>query len=110
MEVAVKEIGIQIQKYREKMGMKQEKFAEIIDLSPNYLSAIERGVKNPSFDTFLRIVNGLGVSSDDILVDVLEVKTRVKCSQLEERLEVLPVFKKDKVLRILEVLIEEEEK
>lgn len=34
-------IGYRIQKYRERIGLKQEELAEKVDLSCNYLSAIE---------------------------------------------------------------------
>lgn len=103
-------IGKRIKKAREAAGLKQEELAEMVDLSCNYLGAIEREVKKPKLDTFIRIVNALDVSADDILVDVLEAGTKIKSTRLEERMEKLPIKKKNKVLRILEVIIQEEEK
>ena len=66
-------VGRRIQKYREKMGLKQEELAERVDLSCNYLSAIEREVKTPKLSTLIRIVNELGVSADEILEDEPDV-------------------------------------
>ena len=43
----LKNIGRRIQIQREVLGMKQEELAEYVSLSPNYMSAIERGVKIP---------------------------------------------------------------
>ena len=44
--------------------MKQEELAEYVNLSPNYMSAIERGAKIPRLETFIRIANALNVPSD----------------------------------------------
>ena len=38
----LKSIGKRIQMRREVLGMKQEELAEHVNLSPNYISAIER--------------------------------------------------------------------
>lgn len=103
----MKEIGYRIQKCREKAGLKQEEFAERVNLSPNYLSAVERGVKTPRLETFIRIVNELGVSADEILQDVLKAGVRIKCTNLEERIEQLSQLDKEKVLRVVDLLIEE---
>lgn len=103
-------IGKKIQKAREAAGLKQEELAEMVDLSCNYLGAIEREVKTPKLDTFIRIINALDASADEILVDVLEAGTKIKCTRLEERMDKLPIMKKNKVLRILDVIIQEEEK
>ena len=86
-------IGKRIQKSREAAGLKQEQLAEMVDLSCNYLSAIERDVKTPRLDTFVRIINALNVSADEILMDVL--------------MKHLPAKEKNKILRVLEVMIEE---
>ena len=80
-------IGKRIQKSREAAGLKQEQLAEMVDLSCNYLSAIERDVKTPRLDTFVRIINALNVSADEILMDVLEVGTKTRCTQLEEKMK-----------------------
>lgn len=103
-------IGKRIRKYREAARIKQEELAEKADISCNYLSAIERGVKTPKLDTLIRIINALGVSADEILVDVIDAGTKTQCTMLEGKLNRLPLKKKQKILRILEVLIVEEEK
>ena len=50
---------------------------------------VERGEKIPSLETFIKIVNALGVSSDMVLTDVLEAGYTVKNSMLNEKLEKL---------------------
>lgn len=67
----IKLIGKRIRECREKEGVSQEKLAELVSLSPHYLSAIERGIKLPSLETFIRIANQLGVSADTLLLEVM---------------------------------------
>lgn len=63
----IEEIGARIRSEREKLGLSREKFAEIISLSPFYIGQIERGERNMSVDTLLRISNSLNISTDYIL-------------------------------------------
>ena len=63
--------------------MKQEELAELAELSVNYISAIERGVKCPSLDAFVRIANALEVSSDELLRDSLAVRFALRIWERE---------------------------
>lgn len=60
-------IGARIKAARERVHLTQEQLAEIIDISPTHMSVIERGVKTPKLDTFVRIANALGVATDALL-------------------------------------------
>jgi transcriptional regulator with XRE-family HTH domain len=44
---------------RVKRGMTQEQFAEMLDMSVDFLSLIERGISAPSFETMERIAKRL---------------------------------------------------
>lgn len=101
----MKEVGQRIQKARENAGLRQDELARRVGLTPNYLSAVERGMKVPRLETFIRIINELGVSADEILQDVLDVEVRERASQLEERIKGLEETDRDKVLRVLETMI-----
>lgn len=61
------QIGTQIKTARESAKMTQETLAERIDVSPQYVSDLERGVVGVSIATLKRICLALGVSSDMIL-------------------------------------------
>ena len=63
-------IGTRIKAARERVHLTQEQLAEIVDISPTHMSVIERCVKTPKLDTFVRIANALGVSTDALLQDV----------------------------------------
>jgi len=46
--------------------MSQEKFAEIVDISVDFLSLIERGVSAPSFETLERMSKRLRMPVDEL--------------------------------------------
>ena len=46
-----------------------DKLAEKADLSVNYVGDLERGVKTPSLDTFIRIVEALDAPADVLIRD-----------------------------------------
>lgn len=100
-------IGKRIQQYREAKGYTQEAFAEIIKLTPNYLSALERGVKTPSLDTLIEIINSLDASADEILMDVIKAGYKTRASKLSEVLGDLPQDEQRRILTVVEVLVKE---
>ena len=61
------QIGEQIRLAREQAKLTQEQFAEKIEVSPQYISDLERGVVGISIPTLKRACVVLGVSSDQIL-------------------------------------------
>lgn len=63
------QIGRRIQKAREIAGYTQEKLADKIDVSTQYISDLERGNVGTSVPTLIKICKTLCVSSDYILMD-----------------------------------------
>ena len=61
------EIGRNIQEERMRAGYTQEELSELLDLTPNHLSAIERGVSGASIETLQKLCRVLGISADTIL-------------------------------------------
>lgn len=61
------EVGANIQREREKAGYTQEKLSELIGLTPNHLSAIERGVSGISLESLQKLCLTLNISADRIL-------------------------------------------
>lgn len=97
-------IGKNIRKFRLARKLRQEDLAEKTDLTTNYIGMVERGEKIPSLETFIKIVNALGVSSDMVLTDVLETGYTVKNSMLNEKLEKLEKLAPEDRNRIYEVI------
>ena len=63
------QIGERIKEARETSGHTQEQLAEAIEVSPQYISDLERGVVGISIPTLKRLCTSLAVSSDQILFD-----------------------------------------
>lgn len=61
------EIGERIKKAREKKNLTQEKLAEVIDVSTQYISDLERGVVGASLSTLKAICIALEITSDSLL-------------------------------------------
>lgn len=59
-------IGSNIQTARERAHYTQEELSEIIGVTPNHLSAIERGASGASLETIERLCKIFGVSVDYI--------------------------------------------
>lgn len=62
------EIGMRIKTARERMGYTQEKFAETIDRSVQFISDLERGKFGPSIQTLIRICDALYVTTDFLIL------------------------------------------
>lgn len=98
-------IGKNIRKYRLAKGLRQEDLAERADLSANYIGMIERGEKVPSLESFINIVNVLGVSSDMILTDVLYKGYKVKNSLLDDKIEKLSEEDRNKIYDVIDTML-----
>ena len=59
--------GERVKQLRLSAGMTQEQLAELIDVSPQYISDLERGVVGISIATLRRLCEKLRISSDQIL-------------------------------------------
>ena len=98
-------IGKNIRKYRKTKKMTQETLAERAGLSVNYIGSIERGEKLPSLETFIVILNQLGVTADCILQDVVQANYELKMSLLNEKLSVLSPDQRATVEDVVDVLV-----
>lgn len=81
--------------------------AEKTDLTTNYIGMVERGEKIPSLETFIKILNALGVSSDMVLTDVLETGYTVKNSMLNEKLEKLAPEDRNRIYEVIDTLVKQ---
>jgi len=61
------EIGKRLRERREYLNITREKLCESVDISPQFLSEVERGVKGLSVDKFSALCEGLGLSADYVL-------------------------------------------
>ena len=98
-------IGKNIRKFREIKKLRQEDLAEKTDLTTNYRGMIERGEKIPSLETFINILNSLGVSADMVLSDVLDNGYKVKDSLLNEKLEKLVPEDRNRIYEVIDTMM-----
>lgn len=98
-------IGKNIRKFREIKKLRQEDLAEKTDLTTNYIGMIERGEKIPSLETFINILNSLGVSADMVLSDVLDNGYTVKDSLLNEKLEKLVPEDRNRIYEVIDTVM-----
>ena len=59
-------LGGVIKSARLEMKLTQEKFAEMVDLSPRYIMSIENENKKPSYQNLFKIIRALGVDANAI--------------------------------------------
>jgi transcriptional regulator with XRE-family HTH domain len=62
----VKALGTRIRELRDAKGWSQERLAEAAYLDRSYLAGIERGLRNPSVRSLLKIANALKVRVGDL--------------------------------------------
>ena len=105
-----KKIGKALQEQRKKKGYTQEKFSEILGISTNYLSAVERGVNQLSYEILVHAINVLECSADDIFGEVIDHGMTVKACELDEKLNTLVPAEKARILAVLETLIDTAQK
>lgn len=61
--------GRRLREIRKERGLTQEALAESADLSGNYISDLELGLKVPSLTILVQLSQALGVATPDLLVD-----------------------------------------
>ena len=111
VEYDAKKIGMQIQTARKKRHLSQADLAQMVDLSPKYLSMIECGAKNPKLETLISIANALGTDANSLLADVLDASCPEESAffaEVSDKYQELSKRQQEKVLRLMNALITEE--
>jgi transcriptional regulator with XRE-family HTH domain len=62
-------MGDRIKEARKKRKLTQEQLAEHLEISVEFVGQIERGLKLPSMNVFIRLIETLNVSADYLLRD-----------------------------------------
>lgn len=68
----VKVFGTNVKKYRTRLGLSQEAFAEKCGLHRTYISAIERFRRSIALENVQRIAEALGVETYKLFMEDLE--------------------------------------
>lgn len=60
-------LAIAVRELRVRRSLKQEEVCAAADLGRNYLTTLESGRTNPSFEALVRVARGLGVSFTELV-------------------------------------------
>ena len=101
-----KSIGRRIKEQRKKNKMTQEVPAEKLGISKNHLSAIERGVYRVQIETLIMIINCLGCTADDLFCDEVANGYQIRANRLSEKIEKLPPEEQNRILAVVDTLVE----
>ena len=63
-------VGKVIQRFREEKGLSQEVLSGLADIGRTHLSAIERGARKPTLDTFFKIGEALDIRPSVLLAAI----------------------------------------
>lgn len=99
-------IGKNIRKKRLEKSWKQEALASKIEVTASYIGMIERGEKIPKLETFIRIINVLGATSDEILEGVIDRGYEIRMSEYMEKIGKLPKEEQNRIYDLLDVMLE----
>lgn len=72
-------VGKVIQRFREEKGMSQEVLSGFADIGRTHLSAIERGARKPTLETFYRISEAMNIKPS-VLLKAIEEEIEKKTS------------------------------
>lgn len=62
-----KVVGKVIRQVREEKGLSQEVVSGLADIGRTHLSAVERGLRKPTMETFFKIANAMDIEASSLL-------------------------------------------
>lgn len=80
-------LGKKIREARQRKGYTQQLLAEKADVCVMYLGEIERGLKMPSMNIFIKIIETLDISADYVLRDELTSGREYVCDEITEKIK-----------------------
>ena len=99
-------MGRRMKAARENKGYTQEQLAELLNLSVQHVSVIERGIKSPKLDTFVKLANELDTNADYLLSDSLSVSSKITSSELYDMMDGISEKEKKRILAVVRVLVD----
>ena len=69
-------VGRVLKRYRERRGLSQDVVSGLADIGRTHLSAIERGVRKPTLDTFFKLAEAFDIEPHRLMMLIEEeIKT-----------------------------------
>ena len=85
-EINYKEMGKRIKQKRKELNLTQEKLSEMLEISPTYISEIERGTEISSLATITKIANVLNLDLDYLILGISNTNIDKTFSNLLEKI------------------------
>ena len=63
-------LGEKIRRFRQLRNLSQDTLAYDCEVHRNYISAIENGVRNITFETLVKVAQGMGITVSELTTDV----------------------------------------
>ena len=98
-------LGKRIRESRINKGYTQQDLADRAEIGVVYISEIERGIKMPSLNSFIKIINALDVSADYVLRDELPSGKKHIFDELTHKLENLTLKQRKGAAAILDAYV-----
>lgn len=99
------DLGKKLREARLKRGYTQQVLAEKADVAEMYISQLERGLKMPSMNLFIKLITALDISSDYILRDELPSGKEYVYDEFTQKLDTLTPKQRRAAMEILDAYI-----
>jgi len=100
----MKNIGKNIQKLRNEIGLTQAQLAEKVDFSANHISRIEIGASAMSLESLISLSNALNTTPDYLLFGEYEITPDRALLFISEKLKDLTTDEKEYIIGAIDVL------
>ncbi len=98
-------LGRKIREARLKKGYTQQRLSEKAGVGEVYLSEIERGLKMPSMNLFVKLITALDISADYVLRDELPTGRQFIYDELTRKLDGLTPRQRKTAVEILDAYL-----
>ena len=94
-----------LKEFRVRLGVNQQQMGALVGTSRQTISQIERGLKMPSMNLFIKIITALDISSDYILRDEVPSGKDYVYSEFTQKLDTLTSKQRRAAMEILDAYI-----
>ncbi len=107
MESFPKLIGQRLRQARRRQSLSQEKTAERAGLHPTYIGQLERGEKNATLESILRVSRALGVPLSELFANI-DDQPAVKrpADTLYDMVQALPLREQERICAIVRDILD----
>lgn len=103
-EIDYARLGLRIKEARRNNGLTQDNLAELVCCNTSHISNIENNYTKVSLNVLLAIANALNTSIDFLLSDQYENTSLALDNEILRALQNCDCQKKEKLLKIIEIL------